>query len=157
MLIDKYTKHSIFSLPQIFGDTISKRDLDESEFVNMYMYDINNPLLSNHVFLVFHNIKPYLLDTLRQNHLFHSSYTITMNRIKYTVLAFNRAYSIHTITNKIEYGLYKLINYNTKIKIIKFWNAGVDSKLHKYLFDDNTKTVKPLSENITQQDTIKPQ
>lgn len=64
MLIDKYTKHSIFSLPQIFGDILSKRDLDDSEFVNMYMNDVNNPLLSSHVFLVFHNIKPYLLNTL---------------------------------------------------------------------------------------------
>ena len=51
MLIDKYTKHSIFSLPQIFGDILSKRDLDDSEFVNMYMNDVNNPLLSSHVFL----------------------------------------------------------------------------------------------------------
>ena len=71
MLIDKYTKHSIFSLPQIFGDILSKRDLDDSEFVNMYMNDVNNPLLSSHVFLVFHNIKPYLLNTLKQHHLFH--------------------------------------------------------------------------------------
>lgn len=52
MLIDKYTKHSIFSLPQIFGDILSKRDLDDSEFVNMYMNDVNNPLLSSHVFSI---------------------------------------------------------------------------------------------------------
>lgn len=157
MLIDKYTKHSIFSLPQIFGDILSKRDLDDSEFVNMYMNDVNNPLLSSHVFLVFHNIKPYLLNTLKQHHLFHCSYTITMNKIKYTVLAFNKAYCIHVITRKIEYGLYKSLGYETKIKILNFWNAGVNGKLHKYLFDENAKTIKPLSENITLQDTIKPQ
>ena len=59
MIINKYTKHSIFSLPQIFYDTFTKYDLKNSEFVNMYTSDMNNPLLSNHIFLVFHNIKPY--------------------------------------------------------------------------------------------------
>jgi hypothetical protein len=57
MIINKYTKHSIFSLPQIFYDTFTKYDLKNSEFVNMYTSDMNNPLLSNHIFLVFHNTK----------------------------------------------------------------------------------------------------
>lgn len=156
MLIDKYTKHSIFSLPQIFGNILCRRDLIDSEFVNMYMNDINNPLLSSHIFLVFHNIKPYLLSILKHHYLFHSDYTITINKIKYTVLAFNRAYSVHSVIRKIEYGLYKSIGYETKIKILKFWNAKTDSNLHKYLFDENTKTTKPISENITLQDTKSP-
>lgn len=152
MLIDKYTKHSIFSLPQIFGDILKRCDLKNSEFVNMYINDVNNPLLANHIFLVFHNIKSDLSYKLEKHHLFHSKYTITKNKIKYTVFAFNRAYSIHSIINKINYGLYNLLPYDTKINILSFWNASISSKLHKYLFDENAKTTKPLSENITLKD-----
>ena len=57
MIIDKYTKHSIYSLPQIFYETLTKYDLKNNDFVNMYTSDLNHPLLSNHIFLVFHNIK----------------------------------------------------------------------------------------------------
>ena len=66
MIINKYTKHSIFSLPQIFYDTFTKYDLKNSEFVNMYTSDMNNPLLSNHIFLVFHNTKTYLIERLKK-------------------------------------------------------------------------------------------
>ena len=45
MIVNKYTKHSIFSLPLIFDNIFNKEELKNNEFVNMYIYDINNTLL----------------------------------------------------------------------------------------------------------------
>ena len=44
MIIDKYTKHTIFSLPLLFN-SISARELKDNQFINMYVYDKNRPLL----------------------------------------------------------------------------------------------------------------
>ena len=135
MIINKYTKHSIFSLPQIFYDTFTKYDLKNSEFVNMYTSDMNNPLLSNHIFLVFHNTKAYLIE-----------------RINYRVFTFNKAYSIHSIVNKIDLGLYERLGYQAKLQILNFWNISVDSKVHEYLFNPLAKVTKPVGESISLQD-----
>ena len=62
MLIDKYTKHSIFSLPLIFDDIVDRHELKANGFVNMYVYDLNIPLASNHIFLVFKNLSNELLE-----------------------------------------------------------------------------------------------
>ena len=155
MIIDKYTKHSIFSLPQIFYETLTKYDLKNNDFVNMYTSDLNHPLLSNHIFLVFHNIKNYLEERLKKHILYYCNYDITMYGIRYSVFVFNRAYSIHRIVNKIDLGLYDRLSYEDKLKILTFWNLPVDSKVHSYLFNPLIKTKKPIGENITLQDINK--
>lgn len=152
MVIDKYTKHSIFSLPQIFSETFNKYDLKENEFVNMYVNDINSPNLSNHIFLVFHGIKQSLIDTLSKHSLFETTYSITKNKVKFIVFAFKRSFYVQSIVRDIDNGLYEFLGYNAKIKILNFWEAGINSKIHKYLFDSNTKTDRPLCENITLED-----
>lgn len=155
MIIDKYTKHSIFSLPQIFYNTFTKYDLKENEFINMYINDMNNPLLSNHIFLVFHNIKKYLIDRLKNHHLYYNNYRITLYGTQYIVFTFNKAYSIHTIVNKINLGLYERLSYNAKMKILTFWNTNIESKVHSYLFNPNMIVQKPINEYIAIQDIRK--
>ena len=152
MIINKYTKHSIFSLPQIFYDTFTKYDLKNSEFVNMYTSDMNNPLLSNHILLVFHNTKAYLIERLKKHRLYYCDYTLTIDGINYRVFAFNKAYSIHSIVNKIDLGLYERLGYQAKLQILNFWNISVDSKVHEYLFNPLAKVTKPVGESISLQD-----
>ena len=152
MIINKYTKHSIFSLPQIFYDTFTKYDLKNSEFVNMYTSDMNNPLLSNHIFLVFHNTKTYLIERLKKHRLYYCDYTLTIDRINYRVFAFNKAYSIHSIVNKIDLGLYERLGYQAKLQILNFWHHSVASKGHEDLINPRAQLTKPGGESIAIQD-----
>lgn len=157
MLIDKFTKHTIFSLPLIFGDILNKETLKENEFVNMYEYDTNSPLLSNHIFLVFHNIKKELLDKLKSHSSYNSDYLIVKDKIKYTVVSFRKEFNIYIVVDTINKGLYYCLSYEKKIKILSFWNSGNIhlSKIHAYLFNNHIKTEKPLCENITLEDSKK--
>lgn len=157
MLIDKFTKHTIFSLPLIFGDILTRDILKENEFVNMYEYDMNHPLLSNHVFLVFHNIKKELLDKLKSHSSYNSDYLMIKDKIKYTVISFNKGFSIYVVISSINKGLYYSLPYEEKIKILSFWNKGNIhlSNIHAYLFNNHIKTEKPLCENITLEDSKK--
>lgn len=156
MLIDRYTKHSIFSLPLIFDNLFTKDELLDSDFVNMYLYDMNNPILSNHIFLVFHNIKKPLLNRLTNICIYHNTYTIVKDNIPYTVISFNRSFIVKNVIDRINKGLYCELSYESKLKILWFWNnKGFSSKLHSYLFDKDAKVEKPLSENITLEDKRK--
>ena len=128
---------------------------------NMYTSDMNNPLLSNHIFLVFHNTKAYLIERLKKHRLYYCDYTLTIDRINYRVFAFNKAYSIHSfnkaysihsIVNKIDLGLYERLGYQAKLQILNFWNISVDSKVHEYLFNPLAKVTKPVGESISLQD-----
>ena len=149
MIIDKYTKHSIFSLPLIFYNTFTKIDLKLSDFVNMYTCDLNKPMLNNHIFLVFHNIQKNLLDKLRKHHLYTCNYHFTIEKTDYTAIVFERAYTIYSIVHRIEHGLYYNLLYEDKLKILNFWEANCNSNIHKYLFNENIIKVKPICENIT--------
>lgn len=157
MLIDRPTKHTIFSLPLIFGDILTQDILKENDFVNMYESDNNNPLLSNHIFLVFHNIKKELLDKLKSHSSYNSNYDIVINKIHYTVISFNRGFSIYSVVSMINRGLYLGLSYDKKIKILNFWDKGkiFNSKLHEYLFNKDILTQKPLCENIALGDNKK--
>lgn len=156
MIIDTKTKHTIFSLPLIFGKILTKKELEDSEFVNMYTYDINSPLSSNHIFLVFHNIKHELLEKLRKHLNYHTEYTIVIDKIPYYVICFVRTFTISNIVNYIDRGLYLGLSYADKMKIISFWyNCGVNSNIHQYLFNPDIKTEKPIGENITIADNKK--
>ena len=63
MKLNIFTKHSIFSLPLIFKE-LNKEILLSNRFINMYLADINQPLLSNSIFLMFHYPSIELIDTL---------------------------------------------------------------------------------------------
>lgn len=107
-------------------------------FVGTYTYNINIPWKDNHIFLLYKsNIDPtfnQLLEKLKSNTNFRGGSSIRLKGDWYTLLTFTRP---------IEYGLEisKLINsrltelcYDTKVKIVSFWNLPVSSKLHKRLF-----------------------
>lgn len=152
MIINKYTKHSIFSLPQIFYDTFTKYDLKVVDYsYHLYTY-LQIHYFSNHIFLVFHNTKAYLIERLKKHRLYYCDYTLTIDRINYRVFAFNKAYSIHSIVNKIDLGLYERLGYQAKLQILNFWNISVDSKVHEYLFNPLAKVTKPVGESIPLQD-----
>lgn len=150
MLIDKYTKHTIFSLPLIFDNTFVLNDLKLNEFINMYTCVINKPALSNHIFLVFHNISDEFLDKLREHHLYACDYIFTIDKVRYTAIAFEKAFTIFSIVNKIDHGLYNKLLYEDKLRILNFWKVSINSNMHKYLFNEKIVTLKPLSENITE-------
>lgn len=157
MIIDKYTKHSIFSLPLIFSNILSKEDLIQSEFVNMYTFDINKLIYSNHIFLVFHNIKIEVLNRLKANKNFVKEYDIVINKIKFKVLCFIRDFPISNIVNFVNNGKYIDFSFESKMKILKFWDISTKNsyKLHKYLFDDTAIPEKPKNEIITIEDANK--
>lgn len=156
MIVNKYTIHSIFSLPQIFFKTFNKYDLKDNKFINMYINDVNNPLLSNHIFLVFKELKPYLLERFKQHPQYHNNYLVTIDKITYQVVSFLQNYKIHSIVNKINLGLYERLAYTNKIQILMFWNLNADTKVHEWLFNPLAKINKPIKENITIQDTKSP-
>lgn len=156
MIIEKYTKHSIFSLPQIFYEILTRFELKANKFVNMYINDLNNPLLSNHIFLVFKDIKPYLLKRLKTHKLYYCNYLITINKITYTVIAFAQDYVTHAIVNKINLGLYERLSYDAKILIMTFWHSDVDTAVHNWLFNPLAKVKRPVAEHITIADTKSP-
>lgn len=150
MIIDKYTKHTIFSLPLIFYDNLTKLDLKLNDFVNMYTCDVNKPMLNNHIFLVFHNITKELLDTLRKHHLYTCDYYFTIDNVGYTAVVFEKAYTIYSVVSKIDHGLYFNLRYEDKLKILNFWDSPRNGNVHKYLFDELTYKLKPVNESITQ-------
>lgn len=155
MIIDKKTKHSIFSLPLIFEDFTNRKELEDNGFINMYTYDVNSPLSSNHIFLVFLNLKEELLNKLKNHISYYNNYSITIDNIDYTVISFKRTFIISHIVNTIDKGLYLHLSYKQKMKILSFWYNYNDTNLHRYLFDFDAKTQKPLSENITLADKNK--
>ena len=150
MLIDKYTKHTIFSLPLIFDNVFVLSDLRANEFINMYTCDVNKPFLSNHIFLVFHNISDEFLSKLREHHLYVCDYLFTIDKIKYISIVFERAFTIYSIVNKIDHGLYYSLFYEDKVRIMNFWKVSVNSNIHKYLFNEKIVKLKPLNESITE-------
>lgn len=154
MIVDKYTKHSIFSLPLIFDDILTKVDLKANGFVNMYMFDINCPLASNHIFLAFTCISATLLDKFKKHPAYFNYYTRTIDTVLYTIVVFNRGFYINFITQNTEKGLYYEMDYHSKMRIIDFWNSNtkLSKNLHSYLFNPNAIRYKPLSENITLED-----
>lgn len=157
MIIDKFTKHSIFSLPLIFYNLLNQQDLKENEFVNMYTCDINNPIYSNHIFLVFHNIKDSLLNILRRYDKYEADYNIVLNNIHYKVVCFTRDFPIQNILSFVEKGKYIDFSFKNKMLILQFWNAKArkNPKLFEYLFNDELKPERPVNEIITREDTNK--
>lgn len=115
----------------------------------MYTCDINKPSLSNHIFLVFHNMNIDFLRELRKHYLYTCDYDFVIDYVRYTAIVFEKAYSIFSIINKIEKGLYYNLLYEDKLKIINFWNVTCNSNIHKYLFDEKIVKQKPICENIT--------
>ena len=157
MLIDKYTKHSIFSLPLIFDDIVDRHELKANGFVNMYVYDLNIPLASNHIFLVFKNLSNELLEKFEKHHNYWNDYHSIINGVTYHIVCFQRGFSIGYIVDSTEKGLYYETDYHSKMRIIKFWNSptNLSTSLHSYLFNPNAVRIKPVSENITKEDKIK--
>lgn len=157
MLIDKYTKYSVFSLPLIFYGILNKSDLKDNEFVNMYTCDTNKPYLSNHIFLVFHNIKDSSLKRLRSHCNFETDYDILVDSILYKVVCFTRDFPIQNIINFVNKGKYIDFIFCSKMKILRFWDATArdNPKLFQYLFDEEFIPEKPVNEVITTEDTKK--
>lgn len=156
MIINKYTKHSIFSLPLIFDHLLSLQELKDSDFVNMFVCDLNHPILSNHIFLVFHNLKDILLDKLKTHELYYSNYTIVIESTKYTVVVFSRGFTIYNTIDKTSKGLYNQFSYENKLRIYSFWVPKTQNlTLHSCLFNAKCKTDPPVCENITLEDKRK--
>ena len=157
MIVDKYTKHSIFSLPLIFDNIFNKEDLKNNGFVNMYIYDINNSLLSNHFFLAFTYLSNTLLDKLKEFPNYYTNYIVIINNIKYSIVCFTRGFYADFIIKNTEKGLYYENAYESKVRILEFWNPNnrISKSLLSYLFNPNAHRLKPVSENITIQDNKK--
>lgn len=155
MLIDKYTVHTIFTLPIIFYDILSKNDLKDNDFVNLYTYDLNNNRYNNHIFLVFHNIKPYLEERLKNHQQYIDNYTVCINRVFFKVFVFLRSFTMKYIIDNVNKGLYNTLQYKEKIKILTFWQLNAESIVHQYLFDNTIKTILPICEYISKQDGTK--
>ena len=123
----------------------------------MYIYNINNPLLSNHFFLAFTYLSNTLLDKLKEFTNYYTNYTITVNSIKYSIVCFTRGFYADFIIKNTEKGLYYENAYESKVRILEFWNPNnrISKSLLSYLFNPNAHRLKPVSENITIQDNKK--
>lgn len=153
MIIDKYTKHSVFSLPLIFDNVFTRQELKDNDFINMYTYDVNHTLLSNHIFLVFRCIKKGLLDKLTALNIFHTKYELTIDNVKYVVICFIRTLNINFIIHNIDKGLYFELPYEDKVRILQFWTiTHINKRLLNYLFNPDAICIKPINESITKID-----
>lgn len=148
MKLNKFTKHSIFSLPLIFKD-LNKKILLSNRFINMYLSDINQLLLSNHIFLMFHYPSKELVETLKNYKEYVTSYAIVIEKIRYCIFVFERTDLFNFIISNTNKGLYYENSYNNKVQILNFWEVKPNSKIHSYLFDPNCIREKPIDESIT--------
>lgn len=158
MITDKYTKHTVFVLPLIFPE-LNGSDLKNSSFVNAFAYDLNCNKLGEHIFLAFkidaRNIfTNKILFLLEGNENYNSDYTLTIKKVKYKIVCFNLPESTYlkACIKSIRYGDYQSLLYNTKVSIIKFWNCSIESKVHKFLFDNSQTFTEPICEGIALQD-----
>lgn len=148
MKLNIFTKHSIFSLPLIFKE-LNKKILLSNRFINMYLADINQPLLSNSIFLMFHYPSIELIETLKSYKEYITTYTLVIEEIRYCVFVFKRTDLMNFIINNTNKGLYYENSYNDKIQILNFWEVKPSSKIHSYLFNPDCVKEKPINENIT--------
>lgn len=155
MILNKYTKNSIFSLPLYFKQLTAK-ELKDNEFVNMYVEDLNKPI-TDCVHLVFKAIKPELLNKLKQTKGYHSISFYTINNVDYCVLAFTLQGNHDLLSfENIQKGKYHLLSLADKVRIIRFWyNPAINDKIFEYLFDDTSPKDKPINEVIDVADKIK--
>ena len=154
MIIDKYTKHTIFSLPLLFN-SISAKELKDNQFINMYVYDKNRPLLDC-IYLVFKNISSSFLNKLSKLNNYYNTIYKSINGTIYIIVAFKQDEFDNYIINSINKAMYYTIGYENKIKIIKFWfNPRMNENIFRYLFDENFIADPPIDECIDIYDTNK--
>lgn len=154
MIINKYTKHTIFSLPLLFN-SISAKELKDNQFINMYVYDKNRPLLDC-IYLVFKNISSSFLNKLSKLNNYYNTIYKSINGTIYTIVAFKQDEFDNYIINSINKAMYYTIGYENKIKIIKFWfNPKMNENIFRYLFDENFIADPPIDECIDLYDTNK--
>lgn len=154
MIVDKYTKHTIFSLPLLFNG-ISAKELKDNQFINMYVYDKNRPLLDC-IYLVFKNINSSFLNKLSKLNSYYNTIYKSINGTIYTIVAFKQDEFDNYIINSINKAMYYTIGYENKIKIIKFWfNPKMNENIFRYLFDENFIADPPIDECIDLYDTNK--
>lgn len=148
MELNKYTKHTIFSLPLLFNNRITATELKENQFVNMFVRDKNRPILDC-VYLMFKNLKEDLLNKFYDFVDYYNMIPFNYNGINYQIVAFTKDYFDSYIIDSINKGMYQSLNFCDKMKIIKFWyNPKVNDKLFQYLFDNNCDVEKPNDESI---------
>ena len=140
MIIDKYTKHTIFSLPLLFN-SISARELKDNQFINMYVYDKNRPLLDC-IYLVFKNISSSFLNKLSKLNNYYNTIYKSINGTIYTIVAFKQDEFDNYIINSINKAMYYTIGYENKIKIIKFW---FNPRMNENIFKPRTRWDRPRS------------
>lgn len=148
MIIDKYTKHSIFSLPILFYNRITAKELKDNQFVNMYVYDRNKPILDC-IFLVFRKLNSELLYKLSNLEGYYNHYMYNIDNVDYHVVSFTKDYYDSYIVESINKGMYYTLGFDEKMKVIKFWlNPKMNEKIFRYLFDEKYKVEKPIKEGI---------
>lgn len=148
MIIDKYTKHSIFSLPILFNNKITAQELKDNRFINMYVYDENRPLMDC-IFLVFKGLSKEFLYKLSKIKGYCNYITQIIDDVDYDIISFTKDEFDNYIVDSINKGLYYTIGFDNKMKIIKFWfNPKMNEKIFKYLFDEHCEVEKPVEEEL---------
>ena len=73
------------------------------------------------------------------------------------LFCFTRGFYADFIIKNTEKGLYYENAYESKVRILEFWNPNnrISKSLLSYLFNPNAHRLKPVSENITIQDNKK--
>lgn len=133
MLNERYTHSTVFILPIIFDKYFSKQDLENNEFVNMFLYNTELSFV-NHFFIVFHKISHTFLSKLRNIDTYVKDYKFINGINKYTCIVFSRNTRDNLIINTCKNGCFNCLKQENKEKILNFWKPKGNSKVYQYLF-----------------------
>lgn len=128
---------------------------NSSPFVNVYIGDISKPFWDNHIFVLYDNSTnktDYMLlrKELRELPSYCSDYDVIIDNKGYTVFVFELSKEDKVNIEYIFNGNYNLIHSDTKVKIMKFWKAEIESKLHTKLYEPS-KTIWLNNININEE------
>lgn len=142
IISDVRTWATRFILPLFFSNArvINKRDIG---FVNAFLTDVNKPQLDNHLFIVYKSMPSIeaweeLNIMMRSSKYFYKFYTIKLENEFYNVYVFLLASNIkyYQDIKKMLENSYGEVDYQTKVKIISYWNFSIGTEEHEILFNE---------------------